>query len=77
MLRDIDQMEAGILLTKMSVVLAKLNFGKPEDKRAARDECEKLSQTFAKHIDPHAFKLAALNLGFSDEEMRHLEPSAI
>jgi hypothetical protein len=77
MLRDIDQMETGILLTKMSVVLAKLNFGKPEEKKFAREECERLSKVLAKHVDPHAFKLASLNLGFTDEEMHLLEPASV
>ncbi|MCY9665875.1 hypothetical protein M5X11_13010 [Paenibacillus alginolyticus] len=77
MLRGIDQMETGILLTKMSVVLAKLNFGRPEEKRVAREECERLSKVLAQHVDPHAFKLAALNLGFTEEEMRVLEPAAV
>lgn len=75
MLRDIDQMETGILLTKMSVVLAKLNFGKPEEKKAARKESEQLAKVLAQHVDPQAFKVAALNLGFTEEEMFLLDPA--
>jgi hypothetical protein len=77
MLRDIDQMETGILLTKMNVVLAKLNFGKPEEKKTARQECERLSMVLSQHVDPHAFKLAAINLGFTEEEMQILEPATV
>lgn len=77
MLRGIDQMETGILLTKLSVVLAKLNYGTPEERKFAEEECESLEKTLAQHVEPHAFKLAALNLGFTEEEMRLLEPAAV
>ena len=73
MLRNIDQMETGILLTKLSVVLAQLNHGKPEEKKQARVKIEELMQTVSAHVDPHAFKIASINLGFTEEEMHFIE----
>jgi hypothetical protein len=73
MLRNIDQMETGILITKLSIVLNALNYGNLELKRAAREEYKHLSEVVARHIDPHAFRMAAMNLGFTKEEMNILE----
>ncbi|GGG17565.1 hypothetical protein [Paenibacillus abyssi] len=77
MLKDMDQMEAGIMVTKMSVVLTMLNHGNDEQKRFARAEVKQLAAILERSMEPTAYKLAALNLGFTAEEMEILEQVAV
>ncbi|MGF7033404.1 hypothetical protein J2T17_004352 [Paenibacillus mucilaginosus] len=73
MLFGLDQMEAGMLLTKYCLVLSMLTHGSEQQKRFAKEELVLLEQELMKHLDPAAIKMAALTLDFTQEEMDLLE----
>ncbi|GAA0847926.1 hypothetical protein ABER99_21875 [Paenibacillus glucanolyticus] len=71
-IKDLNQLDAGVLIHKYICILAMMNFGTAEEKRLAMKKLPELERMLAGHINEAAFKNAIEKLDWNQEEVNLL-----
>ncbi|MDQ0255458.1 hypothetical protein J2S74_002840 [Evansella vedderi] len=73
-IEDMNQLDTAVLMEKYSLILGMMNYGTPEQKKQAKKEFEGMDTLIHQHVNSAAFHEANFRLGFSEEELRFIEP---
>lgn len=71
-IEELHELDAAVLLQKITTVLGMIQNGTPEQKERAKKELEILQEEIQTYVNQDAFLQARRNLGISDEEMQQL-----
>lgn len=69
-IEGLNELDVALLMSKYSILLGKINFGTPTQRKEAKAELEEFGNIVKQHVSPSAFKLAQHHLGISDDELK-------